>query len=284
MDPRVRKRLPAVLLGATALAFFGLSCASGGKAWWKDHNGEQSYGLELVVSGAPLPTYEHRGRSYTEGLLGERYTIRIHNRGDRRIEAVFAVDGRDAIDGQPADLDKRGYIVGPYSSIDLEGWRTSMDSVAAFRFTSPSDSYSARMGTADEVGIVEAAIFPEKEAPRPALLPVPMILPAQPSRSDAVPGTEERERAAMDSAAAPRSKNLGTQFGETVNSSVMTTVFERGSSQPQARLAIRYDDRAGLCHEGLKVFCGYAAHPLIPRTDHPSESREFAQPPPGWVP
>ena len=46
----------------------------------------------------------------------------------------------------------------------IDGWRTSEDSVAAFRFSSIEDSYAERMGDGRNVGVIGAAFF--REAPR----------------------------------------------------------------------------------------------------------------------
>ena len=90
------------------------------------------------------------------------------------MEAVVSVDGRDAIDGRPADFrNKRGYLVPPWGSVDIEGWRISRAQAAAFRFSSVPDSYAARTGSAREVGVIGVAVFPERHVPRPIYRPQP---------------------------------------------------------------------------------------------------------------
>jgi hypothetical protein len=82
------------------------------------------------------------------------------------MEAVVSVDGRDAIDGRPADgRSKRGYLVPAWGSIDIEGWRISHAQAAAFRFSSVPDSYAARTGSARDVGVIGVAVFPERYLP-----------------------------------------------------------------------------------------------------------------------
>jgi hypothetical protein len=126
------------------------------------------YELEVLVDGAPAPTFFQNGETYVMGALGERYTLRIINHTGRRIEAVASVDGRDVVDGRSADFrNKRGYIVPAWGSVDVDGWRLSQVQVAAFRFSSVADSYAARTGSAREVGVIGAAIFPERIVPRP---------------------------------------------------------------------------------------------------------------------
>ena len=89
------------------------SCAASplpGRAPLRDRAG--GYEVEVLVDGVPAPTYAHDGETYVMGQLGARYTLRVPNHSGRRIEAVVSVDGRDVIDGKPAELrTKRGYLV-----------------------------------------------------------------------------------------------------------------------------------------------------------------------------
>ncbi|MBN2496245.1 MAG: hypothetical protein JXR96_16755 [Deltaproteobacteria bacterium] len=250
--------------------------------WYSGQHDSGSYAVELVVHGSPLATYHHYGHDYVEGRYGDRYAIRIHNRTWRRVEAIVSVDGRDAIDGRSSSLSKRGYVVPPYSYIDVDGFRLNNYEVAAFRFTSVPDSYTARMGTAWKVGIVGVAFFPERvRRPRPPLV-----------RRRGAPGdwyTADEERAmggaSRESAkAAPYSHhNLGTQFGERRASPVSETSFTRENwSRPEARLSLRYDDRQGLCNLGIGAFCYPTYPPPPPPPPYYPPPRDYAQPPPGW--
>src|SRR6266542_3007118 len=96
------------------------------------------YGVELLGGDFhPLPRFHANGRAYVLCAIGDRYHIRISNPTSRRVEAVVSVDGLDAIDGRTASYqDKRGYVIGPYGDITIEGFRTSLDQVATFRFFS----------------------------------------------------------------------------------------------------------------------------------------------------
>ncbi|MEO5766909.1 MAG: hypothetical protein ABIS92_01035 [Polyangia bacterium] len=169
-------RVLASLLASTVAAggFTSTSCASGRlPSGLPLRTVAGGYELQVLLDGTPAPTYQHAGETYILGQLGARYTLRIVNHTGRRVEAVAAVDGRDAMDGKPADVrTKRGYVVGPWSSVDVEGWRLSHAEVAAFRFSSVADSYAARTGSAREVGVIGVAIFPERLAPLPPPRPV----------------------------------------------------------------------------------------------------------------
>lgn len=125
------------------------------------------YDVQIIrEDGQVLPTYALKDRFYVEGTSGESYTIRVTNPTGHRVEAVVSVDGLDAVDGQPGDLRKRGYIVPAYGSVGIEGFRTSLDDVATFRFSSVADSYAGMKGKARNVGVIAVAIF-EENAPPP---------------------------------------------------------------------------------------------------------------------
>ena len=124
------------------------------------------YDVQIVKQdGETLPTYALKDRFYVEGTAGERYTIHVTNPTSRRVEAVVSVDGLDAVDGEPGDLRKRGYIVPAYGEVNIEGFRTSLDDVATFRFSSVADSYAGQKGKARNVGVIAVAIFEESGPP-----------------------------------------------------------------------------------------------------------------------
>jgi hypothetical protein len=250
------------------------------------------YALELLdAAGHPLPTFEHRGRTYVMGVLGERYALRVRNGSDRRVEVVASVDGRDVIDGRPATREKRGYVVDPHGEVLVDGFRLSGESVAAFRFSSVPRSYAARMGDARDVGVVGVALFAERERPRPP--PPPYRSPWDSGSSDGSRGAATPPSAAPESEAAAGSRpdakaarrpGLGTEFGEERRSEAYAVTFERASARPEASLTLRYDDRDGLLAAGVDVdrhrlddeaWTRRTAEPF--RRDPP-----FSEPPPGW--
>jgi len=126
-------------------------------------SGRGAISIRLIdSSGAPLPSFASRGRSYVVGDDGARYAIRIENQTGARFEAVASVDGLDVIDGQPGSYEKRGYLVGPWSTLEIDGFRQSSDAVAAFRFGRVRDSYAAKRGNDRHVGVIGVAVFQER--------------------------------------------------------------------------------------------------------------------------
>lgn len=113
-------------------------------------------------NGSPLRAARVDGHVVAVGSDGDRYMVRVSNHSGVRIEAVATVDGLDVIDGSDGSMNKRGYVVAPYDTLDIEGFRESQGSVRAFRFGSVSDSYAARRGKDRNVGVVGVAVFRER--------------------------------------------------------------------------------------------------------------------------
>ena len=114
-------------------------------------------------SGRVLPGFFAGGRQYVIGEAGTRYVVLIQNNTGFRFECVATVDGLDVIDGQPGSFSKRGYLVQPYATLEIEGFRRSADAVAAFRFSSVRGSYASRSGQGDaNVGVIGVALFNER--------------------------------------------------------------------------------------------------------------------------
>jgi hypothetical protein len=217
--------------------------------------------LELVDDDQrPLPTFVQAGRRFVLGDTGERYSLRIINPTAVRVEAVVSVDGLDAVDGRPAGLGKRGYLIAPYGEVTIDGWRTSLDAVAAFRFSAVRASYAARTKHDQNVGVIGVAFFRER--------PVIVRPPAKASR--AAPAAPPATAGAAPSAANESRPGLGTQFGEEHASYVTEEPFERASATPDAIAEIRYDDRDGLVARGIRI-------PPRDVRDEENERRDRAQ-------
>jgi hypothetical protein len=294
----LRQCFLALLLGVVGIQF-GLGCAKA----------QPAYEIQLEDEfGNRLPVYSHRSEWFAQGREGQRYNVRVVNHTGRRIEAVVSVDGRDVLSGMPGDYKgQRGYLVPAYGSVLIDGFRTSMTEVAAFRFTSPGDSYSARMGTPENVGVIGAAIF--REAPsEPVYRPqIPRRSypnahgggPARHDSSNLGSGASESSRSrsaeaksapsAAPAAGAPyasspaddyaeRESNIGTEYGEQQYSAVSEVPFERAHPRtPERVITLRYDDYQGLVARGVlprpaprPVYHGPSAFPV----------NGFAPPPP----
>lgn len=112
-------------------------------------------------SGRPLAGYMVNERLYVLGSGGQRYTILLENTTPVRFEAVVSVDGLDVINGRPAAMGFRGYIIPAHGQIAIDGFRQDAGHVAAFRFGTVGDSYAAQTGSARNVGVIGVALFSE---------------------------------------------------------------------------------------------------------------------------
>lgn len=102
-------------------------------------------------------------KNFVVGEAGRRYTIVIRNRTPNRVECVVSVDGLDVIDGRAASFTKRGYLVQPHGELEIDGFRQSVEAVAAFRFGSVRDSYAnQKHGDTRNVGVIGFAFFHER--------------------------------------------------------------------------------------------------------------------------
>lgn len=114
--------------------------------------------------GNVMPAAWINDQPFAVGEAGQRYSIGIENNSPYRYEVVGSVDGLDVIDGETAGFHKRGYVLDPYTSMMIDGWRTSDDTVAAFRFGAIADSYAERKGKGRNVGVIGVAFFHEAGA------------------------------------------------------------------------------------------------------------------------
>ncbi len=159
------------------------------------------------VENRTLPIHQHNGRYYVVGKPGNEYQIRVANRGRQEILSVVSVDGVNAVSGETANWEQTGYVLGNYQAFDIRGWRKSSDRIAAFYFTEHQNSYAARTGRPQNVGVIGVAVFRKKYEPPVRIEPPvrPWPRPHSNSRSDS-PWSSSRDGAAagapMDSARA----------------------------------------------------------------------------------
>lgn len=206
--------------------------------------------------GEVLTEHRHRGNRWVAGRPGERYAVRLTNRSGARVLVVLSVDGVNAISGESAATAQTGYVLAPWQSAEITGWRKSDREAAAFYFTALPDSYAARTGRPHNVGVIGAAVFREKlPEPPPAAFERAERAAAPPAAAaDSAVGSAQaaRERDASGASELRRqSSKLGTGHGEREWSPVDRTTFERASAHPAEIVQIRYDSHANLVAAGV---------------------------------
>lgn len=219
------------------------------------------------TAGEDLPVYWHDGERHVAGEPGHEYEIRLENRGGGRVLAVTSVDGINVITGQTAALLGSGYVLDPWGRVGIDGWRKSMEQVAAFYFTALPDSYAARTGRPENVGVIGVALFREVE--RQA------YLDEKNARRAEVPAPAAAEAGAAQDAGIVGKMNsrLGTGHGRRVDSGARYTEFERASDTPDEVIRIYYDSRRNLVARGI-----------IPPPPHRMAERRPDPFPAGFVP
>jgi hypothetical protein len=229
------------------------------------------------ASGRVLPLYQADGRWYLAGKTGNEYEVRVRNNTGRDLLAVVSVDGVNVVSGETASTTQGGYVIGAWQSLSIQGWRKSLDRVAAFYFTDHSDAYATRTGRPDDVGVIGVAVFRRKVEP-------PVELEQPPARREPFDDSSRRQErydgsqpsqaptassnagAAADRAAqsgspasvsppteAPRAieKRIGTGHGRAQTSHVRYVSFQRESDTPNEVIALSYDTRANLVARGI---------------------------------
>lgn len=212
------------------------------------------------AQGRTLPVHLHEGRHYVVGRPGNEYQVRVRNRSGAEILAVMSVDGVNVVSGETADWVQTGYVLGRFQSFDVKGWRKSMERTAAFFFTEHANSYAARTGRPDHVGVIGVAMFRKKAEPE-ALLQRDRRSGARAEAPGAGAGSESNAPRAADSLAgtrpapapqaAEKSTSLGTGHGRSETSLVTYASFERATALPEEVIAIHYDTYDNLVAMGV---------------------------------
>jgi hypothetical protein len=218
-----------------------------------------------------LPMYTVDDKYYLLGTEGQRYEIGLENLTDGRLEVVVSVDGLDVISGKEADFQsQRGYVILPGEQIAVQGFRQSLNQVAAFRFAGAENSYAARMGAVENIGVIGAAVFEEVKR-----APVAIAGAADSAAAQSAKGAAE-ETAEVET--------LGTEYGESIDSAAEIIPFERLSKlNPSEIIAVYYDDRQGLEGRGVVLPDDTGAARIAapdPFPAVPEDRTQFAPPPP----
>lgn len=198
------------------------------------------------ASSQSLPLHRWRSMQFVAGELGSPYSLRLTNRTGQRVMVVLAVDGINVLSGKNAAArpSDGGYVLGPWESADVAGWRKSMNQVAQFYFTRPGNSYAGQTGRRGQVGVIGAAVFQEYARP-----------PITIHRSEDAAGMPAPTAPAMEKQQSARS--AGTGHGRNEWSPVEATHFQARSSSPSETIRIDYDTPEGLMRRGIRLDQSY---------------------------
>lgn len=210
-------------------------------------------------SGARADVIPHDGQYWIAGMPGHRYAVRLHNRSGERVLAVLSIDGVNAVSGETASAQQAGYVLAPWQQTEISGWRKSLADVAAFEFTALSNSYAARTGRPDNVGVIGVAVFRERQPPARhdddaiSRAPMPAAAPrAQAESSASADAGARREGGKIgNSGGMMPQESLGTGHGQREWSHARQVEFQRDSRHPVEVHALRYDSWRNLVAMGV---------------------------------
>ncbi len=239
--------------------------------------------VEIVsrADGRVLPAWHHQGKLWVAGNPGEAYAVRLVNRSGGRLLAVLSIDGVNAVSGETAAFRQSGYVLDAGGSADIRGWRKSLDDVAQFTFTRLSDSYAARTGRPDNVGVIGVAVYHEMVAPqvwrqdgrlgaRAKEAPAASAPASAGSAAQSAGAANDMARAESARAPAEPESRLGTGHGAREHDPTRYTEFRRASSTPAETIVIHYDSYGNLLARGI-----------VPREPRYSAPRPHPNPFPG---
>lgn len=202
------------------------------------------------VNMKPIKMYcDEQGRNWVEARNNTKFVIEVKNNLYRNILAVVSVDGLSVISGAQASLDnKNGYVVSPYSNIKIKGWRTSLDSVREFVFTSnKKQSYSHKLG-ADEsnIGVIGVAIFGEKYKP---IYNIQNLCTSTATWYD-IPYSVSLNSVEVKNSVCENPFSMATKQGKSLEDSAVE-VYKEFEENPLIIETIYYDSRENLIAKGI---------------------------------
>lgn len=219
---------------------------------------QRGFRIEVLIDGKPVPEYWSGGTTYVEALKGKEYAIRIINPLPTRVAVALAVDGLNTIDARHTDArSARKWVLGPYETVTIEGWQTNSQQARKFFFTTEEKSYGAWLGKTENLGVISAVFFKEKEKERwieersgGRMKAESQNMPAAPapSASEGAKGRADKDSASKLSAQAD--EYAATGIGDRVEHNVYQVYLDLEQA-PSATVSVRYEYRPVLAQLGI---------------------------------
>jgi hypothetical protein len=218
------------------------------------------YQVEMVTNGDTIRKIRHEGRTYLPVMDGDEFSIRVKNGSGRRVLAIISVDGLDVIGGEEASHESDGYVIGAYQTLNIDGWRTSDETVATFTVGGKSTSYSSKTGRGTKnTGVIGVVVYAEKQVRRvKSFTDRPRGMAnfdgdvEYESYGERRIEVEETTSGGIVLNCVP-TQEAGTEFGREQVSRVTTVKFERDDRTKEV-ITLYYDTAKGLEGRGIKVY------------------------------
>jgi len=240
---------------------------------------KSGFDLEVLIDGRPAAEYFARGRTYVQALKGVEYELRVRNPTSDRVAVALSVDGLNTIDASHTSAwNASKWVIQPYGSITIGGWQMSTERARRFYFTDEGDSYGAKLGRTENLGVISAVIFREK---RSRIMVQPKEITRdeerrEPQKDKSSQPTDSRAGASARSSTAPITNDdyAATGIGRSVRNDVSWVNMDL-EQQPSAELSIRYEYYSALLKLGVVPRPNYSPDPIRRRED----SRGFSPEP-----
>lgn len=225
------------------------------------------FDVDVLVDGSARREYLSNGTIYVEAVKGREYTLRLTNPTPRRVAVALSVDGLNTIDAKHTSAKSAAkWVIDPYDTIEISGWQVSDRAARSFYFTGERDSYGAALGQTENLGVIEAVFFVEREPDyswwfRNERQKSDRAAPA-PAGSSA---GREMDGAGAQAEAAPDDEYAATGMGDRRRHDVRSVQMNL-EDHPVASVRIRYEFRKQLVDLGI-----------IPSQVSPLDRRESAR-------
>ena len=215
--------------------------------------------MTVLVNDQPRPGYAGRGAVYLEALRGANYAIRLTNPTPFRVAVALSVDGLNTIDARHTDAwHAAKWILEPYESTVISGWQVNDRTARRFFFTGERKSYGAALGQTENLGVIEAVFYRQRQR----------------QVSIFAPRAQESNRQGAPSAAAAASSDdyAATGMGGRTTHEVEQVDIDL-ENVPPVRVIIRYEFHPQLVRLGV-----------LPQGESPLDRRERARGFGTWCP
>jgi hypothetical protein len=230
--------------------------------------------VQVLVGRQPAPLFNRPGvadRWYFEASQGREYALKLRNTTGERVGVLIAVDGLNVVNGERSSLQRTEpmYVLDPWETATIRGWRTSLDEVRTFVFVDEEQSYAERTDQANgDLGWIRVLAFREyrpqayrrgdtwgqtKSLYRDGGAPEAQNAPA--------PRLEAKEGADKDQLGDARrldESSPGTGWGDRSHDPVTRTWFVAESAASD-QIALRYEYASGLRALGIFPWHGNRA-------------------------
>jgi len=263
-----RPRVMRVMAGAALAALMLAPAAKAQNVRFDDTADGRLVDVQVQVDGhGTSPLFMAPGkfdRQYFQAFEGRNYSLVLHNNSGERVGVLIAVDGLNVISGDRSSLSRNEsmYVLDPWGSATIRGWRTSIDGVRRFVFVDEEQSYAERSGQANgDLGWIRVLAFREQHQwwePRAQVRDQD-----EDSRRELdgdrqqPPATKSAPREGIAPSpsrnfADDQHSNPGTGWGDQRYDPVNRTVFI-AEAAPTDRITLRYEYEDGLRALGIRI-------------------------------